>query len=358
MFEPNYKNIVDAARNKEAVRLPLYEHIVSPEVIQTITGVDLPSLYQGDDKDIHEFFRVYCKFFKDQGYDAVPFEQCIGECMPGAGALGNSRITPVIQDEDDFKSYPWNEIPERYFEKNARYFRALRNEMPEGMKAIGGVGNGIFECVQDVTGYQGLCYIKADDEELYHALFQKVGETNLKIWQRFMEEFGDIYCVLRFGDDMGYKISTLLSPDDTKNLIIPKYKPIVDLVHGYQKPFLLHSCGKIFDVMEDLIEKVGIDAKHSNEDQIAPFPVWVEKYGDRIGNFGGIDVDVLCGYDKTELKEYMLDVITKSIHHGGFAIGTGNSIPNYVPAGNYLNMIEIVREYRGDFKYGAWKAGI
>lgn len=349
MFQPDYRNIVKSARNIEVERLPLYEHNVSYEKIGEIMGVDMMSLYNGDDKDIHEFFRVYCKFFKEHGYDVVTFEQCIGMIMPGAGALGDSRVIPVIQDEDDFKKYPWEDIPELYFKEYSRYFQALRDEMPEGMKAIGGVGNGIFECVQDLTGYQGLCYISADDEELYHELFRKVGETNLKIWQRFMKEFGDVYCVLRFGDDMGYKSNTLLSTDDTKNLILPQYKPIVDLVHSYDKPFLLHSCGKIFEVMDDLIDKVGIDAKHSNEDQIAPFPVWVDKYGDKIGNFGGADVNVVCGSTKQELKEYILDVIKKSKGHGGFAFGTGNSIPTYVPTENYLNMIEIVREYRGDF---------
>lgn len=350
MFQPNYRNIVKSARNMEVERLPLYEHNVSFQKIGEIKGVDMMSLYNGDDKDIHEFFRVYCNFFKEYGYDVVTFEECIGHIMPGAGALGDSRVIPVIQDEDDFKNYPWEEISELYFKEYSRYFNALRDEMPEGMKAIGGVGNGIFECVQDLTGYQGLCYMKADDEELYEGMFKKVGETNLKIWQRFMKEFGDVYCVLRFGDDMGYKSNTLLSTDDTKNLILPQYKPIVDLVHSYDKPFLLHSCGKIFDVMDELIDKIGIDAKHSNEDQIAPFPVWVEKYGDRIGNFGGADVDVVCGSTKQELKEYILDVIAKSKNHGGFAFGTGNSIPDYVPTENYLNMIEIVREYRGDFK--------
>lgn len=350
MFQPDYRNIVKSARNVEAERLPLYEHNVSFLKIGEVQGVDMMSLYEGDDRDLHEFFRVYCNFFKEYGYDVVTFEQCIGQIMPGAGALGDSRIVPVIQDEDDFKKYPWEEIPELYFEKYSRYFRALRDEMPEGMKAIGGVGNGIFECVQDLTGYQGLCYMKADDEELYHEMFRKVGETNLRIWKRFMEEFGDIYCVLRFGDDMGYKNNTLLSTEDTKNLILSRYKPIVDLVHSYNKPFLLHSCGKIFSVMDELIDKIGINAKHSNEDQIAPFPVWVEKYGDRIGNFGGADVDAVCGFSKQELKEYILDIIAKSRNHGGFAFGTGNSIPDYVPTGNYLNMIEIVREYRGDYK--------
>ena len=129
MFEPNYKNIVDSARNKEAKRIPLYEH-----------NVDF---------------------------------QKIGMIMPGAGALGDSRVIPVIQEEDDFRNYPWDDIPELYFKEYSKYFRALREEMPEGMKAIGGVGNGIFECVQELTSFQGLCYIAADDEELYHNLFKK-----------------------------------------------------------------------------------------------------------------------------------------------------------------------------------------
>ncbi len=350
MFEPDYRNVVDAARNKEARRVPLYEHIVDFGKIQEITGRELVSLSQGDERELEEFFRLYCGFFKEYGYDVVPFEACIGGAMPGAGALGDSRVVPVIQSEEDFRKYPWDEIEHYYFEANAKYFRALRKAMPEGMKAIGGVGNGIFECVQDLVGYQNLCYFKADDEELYEALFRKVGQTNLGIWKRFMREFGDVYCVLRFGDDLGYKSNSLLSTDDIKDFILPQYKPIVDLVHSYGKPFLLHSCGKIFNVMDALIDEVGIDAKHSNEDQIAMFPEWVERYGDRIGNFGGFDMDVVCNYGKEELKEYMLDIMRQCEHKGGIAFGTGNSIPNYVPAENYVNMIEVVREYRGDYK--------
>ncbi len=350
IFEPNYKNIVDSARNKEVKRLPLYEHNVDFGKIGEIEGIDLASLYCGDEREIRQFFRLYCDFFKKHGYDVVTFEGCIGQILPGGGALGDSRVIPVIQDEDDFNHYPWEEIPEYYFKEYAKYFRALREEMPQGMKAIGGVGNGIFECVQDLTGFQGLCYIAADDEELYQNLFKKVGEMNLKIWNRFMKEFGDIYCVLRFGDDLGYKTSTMLSPSDIRTRILPQYKPIVDLVHSYGKPFLLHSCGKIFDVMEDLIYKIGIDAKHSNEDQIAPFSYWVERYGNQIGNFGGADVDMVCHCSKQELREYIVDIIRQSKGCGGLAFGTGNSIPAYVPAEGYLNMIEIVREYRGDFK--------
>lgn len=348
-FEPDYHNLFNSAKNKEVLRTPLYEHIVSSEKMGEIIGRNIEPLYDGSQSDIDEFFHYYCNFFKDHGYDTVSFECCIGQIMPGAGALGNSRIDPVIKDEADFNSYPWEDIPDMYFASNTKYFEALRKNMPTGMKAVGGVGNGIFEIVQDLVGFQNLCYIGVDNEDLYRELFRKVGEVNLAIWKRFMKEFGDIYCVLRFGDDLGYKSATLLTPHDTRALIIPRYKPIIDLVHSYGKPFLLHSCGNIFDVMEDILA-AGIDAKHSNEDQIAPFSEWVKRYGDRIGNFGGIDVDVVCSYSKAEMKEYIEDVFAKCKGHGGFAFGTGNSIPAYVPAEGYLNMIEIVREIRGDYK--------
>lgn len=347
-FIPNYKNLASAAYNKEVERIPLYEHNVSPNKIGEIIGRDIQPLLDGTSSDLDEFFHYYCEFFKDNGYDAVTFECCIGQAMPGAGALGDSRITPAINDAADFEHYPWEEIPDYYFNKFSKYFDALRRQMPKGMLGVGGVGNGIFECVQDLTGYQNLCYMSIDDEELYQQMFEKVGQTNLKIWERFMKEYGDIYCVLRFGDDLGYKSSTLLSPEDTKKHIIPQYKPIIDLVHSYQKPFLLHSCGNIFEVMDDLI-LAGIDAKHSNEDQIAVFPKWVSQYGDRIGNFGGIDVDAVCNYGKPEMEEYITDIFKKCKGHGGFAFGTGNSIPDYVPAQNYMNMIEIVRKLRGDY---------
>ena len=68
---------------------------------------------------------------------------------------------------------------------------------------------------------------------------------------------------------------------------------MIDLIKAAGKPFLWHSCGKIFAIMDDVIA-LGINAKHSNEDVIAPYDEWIARYGDRIGLLGGIDVDILC----------------------------------------------------------------
>lgn len=347
-FEPDYREIVKAATNIEAKRLPLYEHNISASIMEKVLNKKFADLFYGDQADINEYFRNYNHFFQEMGYDIVSFECCIGPVMPDSGCLGGHK-EPAIRDRADFERYPWDTIEDRYFETYSKYFRAMADNLPKGMKAIGGVGNGIFECVQDVVSFMELCYISMDDRELYCDLFQKVFEVSYRIWDRFLKEFGDAYCVVRFGDDLGYKINTLLPAQDIKEEIIPRYQKLIALIHSYQKPFLLHSCGCIFELMDDLINIAKIDAKHSNEDEIARFPVWVEKYGDRIGNFGGIDTDAVCRLSRQEMKEYITDVVRQCEHHGGFAFSSGNSIPDYVPVEGYLNMVEIVRELRGDF---------
>ena len=152
--------------------------------------------------------------------------------------------------------------------------------------------------------------------------------------------------VARMGDDLGYKSNTMISADDIKKHIIPGYADVVAVAHSYNLPFLLHSCGNIFNVMDDIISVAKIDAKHSNEDQIAPFHVWADLYGDRIGNFGGVDADALCRMDKKQLKAYIMEILKNVKSKGGIAFGTGNSVPDYIPTENYIYMTEIIREYR------------
>ncbi|MDR3147090.1 MAG: hypothetical protein LBU00_01780, partial [Treponema sp.] len=334
MFHNDYRVVVNAALNQATHHIPLYEHIISPLIMERIRGNSFAALADGDYNDKLEFFRHYCGFFRDMGYDTVSWECTTGAVMPGSGALGRHQAG-VIKTRNDFDGYPWDEIPDIYFERYRDYFRALGETLPPGMKGIGGVGNGVFECVQDITGFQELCYIKADDEELYRDLFAGVGTMLYRIWERFLREFGDLFCVCRFGDDLGYRSNTLLSAADVREHVIPRYRPIIDLIHTAGKPFLLHSCGCIFNVMDDLIA-AGIDAKHSNEDAIAPYSRWIDDYGRRIGNFGGLDTDVLCPSSSVDVAAYTTAVYRLlEAKGGGAAIGSGNSIPTYVDPARY-----------------------
>ena len=346
-FIPDYQNLVEVAENRKPERLPLYEHGVAYEQIERITGQDLIALAQGSLEERREFQRRHNLFYRDMGYDTVSFERGVcGIVQGGLGLMG--RKPGIIRNRSEFEAFNFEDGAQRYFELFKEDFELMIEQLPEGMKAVGGIGNGVFEVVQDMAGYTDLCLMKADDPDLYADLFKATGVLILSIWERFLPLYGDAFAVCRIGDDLGYKASTLLSPDDIRLHIIPSYKKIVDLVHSKEKPFLLHSCGKIFNVMDDFINVAGIDAKHSNEDEIAPFEEWVDRYGDRIGNFGGIDMSVLCQSSPEEVERAVTKIIETLANSDGIAISSGNSIPDYVPTENYLALIRAVRRYRGE----------
>jgi uroporphyrinogen decarboxylase len=214
------------------------------------------------------------------------------------------------------------------------------------MKAIGGIGNGIFELSEDLVGFEHLAYMAVDDPVLFGDLYRKIGDLLVAIWMTFLERYGDIFCVCRFGDDLGFKTSTLVSPATIRQHILPQYRRVIDLIKGKGKPFLWHSCGKIFSVMEDAIA-LGIDAKHSNEDAIAPFEAWIARYGDRIALLGGIDVDLICQSEPHAVFDLVVERGRKyRALANGYALGSGNSIPEYVPVEGYLAMVRAVQHLR------------
>ena len=350
MFTPDYHNILDVLNNKKPKRLPIYEHIISPSIMEKILKKPFAELISGKKDDLVEFFNNYCLFFKEMTYDAVSFEFCICEILPDHGAIMGGKPGP-IQTRDDFDKYPWEDLPTLFWEKAEPQFKALVQSLPTGMKAIGGIGNGVFEISEDLVGYEYLSYMQIDNPELYAALFCKIGDLMKIIWDRFLKYYADFFVGCRFGDDLGFKTNLLLSPDTIRQHILPQYKRIIEAVHRANKPFLWHSCGCIFEIMEDVI-KIGIDAKHSNEDVIAPFDKWIDLYGDRIGLFGGIDVDLLCQEKPEKITEKIVELGKRFRNKtNGFALGSGNSIPDYVPVEGYLAMIEAAQRIRLDERF-------
>ena len=104
-------------------------------------------------------------------------------------------------------------------------------------------------------------------------------------------------------------------------------------------PYFLHSCGMILKILDDLIDDVRIDGKHSYEDAIIPVQDFQSMVRGKIAVLGGLDINILSGGTPEEVRNrtrYLLKVVRS---RGRYAIGSGNSVPSYVPVENYLAMV-------------------
>jgi uroporphyrinogen decarboxylase len=245
-----------------------------------------------------------------------------------------------ITSWQEFEAYPWPD-PCRATTRGLEWYEA---NLPEDMCVIATGGFAHFaEYVTWLMGYETLCYALYDQRDLVAAISRKLIEMYDVIIRRILQ-FERVKVVWG-SDDMGFKTGTLISPKDLREFVLPGHKLMADYSHRAGRPYLLHACGNLAAIMPDLIEDVGIDAKHSFEDTIETVIGAKARYGDRIAVLGGIDVDFLCRATPEAVRARVRDTLDKCQPGGGYCLGTGNSVANYIPLENYLVMLDEGRRY-------------
>jgi len=244
-----------------------------------------------------------------------------------------------IQTWKDFENYPWPGVSD----VDLSSLEWLEKNIPENMGCYDLTAH-ILEMLTALLGYESFCYKIYDEPDLIDAICDQVGQ----FYVEYTKTLCDFSCVpLTFGsDDMGFHTGTLVSPEFLRKNILPWHKRCAEVSHKKNKPYLLHNCGNLEEIMNDLIVDVGIDGKHSFEDSIMPVTEAFKKYGERISILGGIDVDFLCRSSEDDIRKRVSETLSLCMQKKGYCLGTGNTVANYIPLDNYLIMLDEGRRFR------------
>jgi uroporphyrinogen decarboxylase len=242
----------------------------------------------------------------------------------------------MVQSWDDFEKFPWD-TAKNMLSDYGDHLEFLSKNLPGGMKIAAQAA--LFEPVMEwLLGYEGLFYSAHDQPDLVEAVFNRYGRL---IHESYLIAASvDGVGVIWHGDDLGYKTSTLLSPEHLKKWVFPWFKKYGEIAHSHNKPFWYHCCGNKYAIMQDLIEDVKIDALHAFEDQCCPVTDFKQKYGKQIGLIGGVDIDKLTRLDEQQLRKYTRTILDTCMEGGRYVFGSGNSICNFVPVKNYMIMLD------------------
>jgi uroporphyrinogen decarboxylase len=346
---PDAGRFIDAVMGRaHPERPPLVEYLVDDALRKPITtellGRPWVDPAPGDRDGLETYLDNFIAFWHGLGYDFVRFEESLpfveSELVgPDASQLTGERHwrdmrRGVISTWADLERYPWPEVTPESF----RSYEYLGTHLPEGMGLMACHAGGIYEHLAALFSYEGLCYALHDQPDLVAAAVARLGEVMLSFYRQLVE-LPNLIAIFP-GDDMGFRSATLLSPDALRRLILPWHKRFAALAHERGLPYFLHSCGNLEAIMGDLIDGVGIDAKHSFENAIMPVAEFQALYGRRIGVLGGVDIDVLGRRSPDEIRAEVRRTIDACGPRGRFAIGSGNSIPSYIPVENYLAMLD------------------
>ena len=245
-----------------------------------------------------------------------------------------------ITNWEEFERYPWPNPAQA----GSRTLEWYERNLPDDMCIIGSGGVSHFaEYLTWLMGYETLCYALHDNRALVQAIADRLMTLNVAILERLLE-FERVK-IIWGSDDMGFRSGTLISPKDLREFVLPGHARMAAKSHAAGRPYLLHSCGNLKAIMGDLIDTVRIDGRHSYEDTIETVEEAKAQYGDRIAILGGIDLDFLCNATPAEVRVRVRRTLDTCLPGGGYVLGTGNRVANYIPLENYLAMLAEGRDY-------------
>ena len=334
---PDFENLFAVLRREVPGRPTLFEFYFNERIYSRVIPGPTPT-------DPEAWLRRFIKTFHRLGYDfatiLLPGFQFSNPDLRETKETFSMNEGAVIRNQKEFDLFDWPNPEEVDYDLLNR----LSEELPKGMKLIPYSPDGVLENVTRLMGFDTLCFNLHDNPQLVENVFEQVGFRLVQYYKKAVQYECVGACLAN--DDWGFNSSTLISTNALRRLVFPWYKQIVEISHAAGKPVILHSCGYFEDIIEDIIEDMRFDGRHSYEDNIMPIENAYENYHDRIAIIGGIDINFICDSTPDDVYKRSKAMLERASERGGFALGTGNSVPEYMPDENFFALIRAALDLR------------
>lgn len=192
-----------------------------------------------------------------------------GMVRPGTRALSDITNWEEEIKWPDLSAIDW----EADYKKN--YEPVISKDRPTMFIIV----NGFFERLADLTSFSDtFCYL-LEEEEAVNAFYDRLADFHIELIGIAKKYYhADI---ITFHDDMGTQISSFMSPDTYREVLMPHYQKMNKAAHEMGLLMNYHSCGCVGNQIPNFIE-AGFDY-WEGQDACNNKVELMEKYGDKLG---------------------------------------------------------------------------
>jgi uroporphyrinogen decarboxylase len=340
-MRPDATQLLRTLRRGKGTHIPMIELGVHPKMKGRFLGKEVVTL-QDDIEFWHKAGYDYVKLQPAADFNPAKIGMAEHLTYNEDGTLFRkwaSENNGVISSVEDFEKYVWPSKDDFEYTK----FEQVRSMLPEGMGVIAQYGD-IFTMTWEMMGFESFSLAIYENPDLVRALNSRIGELVMSMFEYFAQS--DAVDAIWFSDDIAFTEGLLVSPDTLHEYFFPWLKRIGDLAREANKPLLYHTDGLLWDVMEDIIA-CGVDALHPIEPKAMDIAEVKQRYGERLCLLGNVDVDTLARGTREDIRRIVKANVERVGYNGGYCIGSGNSIPEYVKYDNYLALLEASRDFGG-----------
>ena len=194
----------------------------------------------------------------------------------------------------------------------------------EGKVVLGQLTYLLFERAWAVTGLESFLTAMYDCPAELHELLRRITEFNLAVFERYAALGVD---GVGFSEDLGTQRALMISPDAFRRFLKPQYARLFADAKARGLLINFHSCGRVEEVIEDLIE-VGVDILNPMQARANDLAHVKQLAQGRLALEGGIDTQhVLMRGTPDEVEAEVRRVLGILAPGGGYIIGPDQGMP-------------------------------
>lgn len=209
---------------------------------------------------------------------------------------------------------------------------------------IGDVELSLFELAWHLTGMEKYLVALMMGEPWLEKLNEQVEEWTTGLALQLVDAGVE---ALWFGEDLGSQTSTLISPEQWREVFKPRHKRMIEKVKAKNPNvmFIMHSDGAVAPLIDDFLE-MGIEIFNPVQPNLpgSDPQELMDKYGGRINFFGGIDQqELLPKGDKEAIRDEIHRRARIMGKNGGYLMAPAHILQADVSTETVEIMIESMR---------------
>jgi len=194
---------------------------------------------------------------------------------------------------------------------------------------------GFYETSQKLRGYDNLACDLLTDVDSINELYDLLLELQKRYFKQYLDAVSPFAQVICYADDLGMQDRLQMSPETYRAVIKPYHKKIFNYIHSLADvKILMHCCGAITDIIEDLAE-IGVDAINPVQTRAAGMsPERLGRdFGGKIAFWGGVDEQQLLPYGTPAQVAAEVERLCNTLGNG-FILAPGHCIQADTPPEN------------------------
>ena len=211
------------------------------------------------------------------------------------------------------------------------------------------IGFSLYERAWTLRGMENLMMDFYEHPAFVHELLGAIADHHIVQIRKALEY--DIDAVY-FGDDWGSQLGLQMGPDCWRTFIKPQLKRLYGEVRRAGRMVTIHSCGKVDELFDDLIE-IGLNGFNPFQPEVMDVDALIRKYRGRLTFIGGLSTQKTLPYGTVEDVRRETRKLLEMGRDGSYVFAPAHAVEGDVPLENMLAFIEEVQKQPGYAAEGA-----